>query len=323
MANYGVINDRSPHIVADLCETIALFEQSPVSRGDIESYIAMKGGEGLFRELNAGNDTETNERIQAFTEDAFQHLAYRQAAFGKWYPYVVEHDVIELREGYTDYHRVYASLLTQSRLKMFSKPQIAKFAAEFEALCREALPGLLPSWNVYHFGVGGRDRAEFGNKLKDSLKALASKTREETIDRRIDEISDHNVGDAGIDIVAIYNWKDAADSVPTFFCQCAAQQEGWPEKRFEASPFSLEKYFSFFHKPSTVLFIPLCYRVPNGQWIGSDGHQSILIDRLRITELFDLQIDNGTKDLAVILATIGQPIEPGAFLLHEAIDQAA
>ena len=97
MPDYGVINDRSPHIVADLCEIIALFENTPISRGDIESFVTAKGGEGLFRELDAANDAETNERIQALTEDAFQHLRYRQIAFGRWYPFVVEHDVSVVR----------------------------------------------------------------------------------------------------------------------------------------------------------------------------------------------------------------------------------
>lgn len=125
MPDYGVINDRSPHIVADLCEIIALFENTPISRGDIESFVTAKGGEGLFRELDAANDAETNERIQALTEDAFQHLRYRQIAFGRWYPFVVEHDVIELKAEYDDYHRVYAALLSQSRLKMFDRPDRA------------------------------------------------------------------------------------------------------------------------------------------------------------------------------------------------------
>lgn len=56
MPDYGVINDRSPHIVADLCEIIALFENTPISRGDIESFVTAKGGEGLFRELDAANE---------------------------------------------------------------------------------------------------------------------------------------------------------------------------------------------------------------------------------------------------------------------------
>lgn len=313
MPDYGVINDRSPHIVADLCEIIALFENTPVSRGDIESFITTKGGEGLFQELNAANDAETNERIQALTEDAFQHLRYRQTAFGRWYPFSVEHDVIELKADYDDYHRVYVAFLSQSRLKMFERPYRARAAAEFEALCREALPGLFPAWNIYHFGAGGLHRPQFGNKLKDALRVLADKTKDKLILDHVNELSEQNVGDAGIDLVALYEWNDAAAAVPSVFCQCAAQQEGWPEKRFEANPLSLERFFSFFHKPATILFIPICYRVPTGGWIGSDAHQSILIDRLRLTELLDRRLDEGARVVADFVAVMAATIEPGAF----------
>lgn len=323
MPSYGMINDRAPHIIADLCEIICLFENAAVARGDIESYINSKGGEGLFRELDAGNDTETNERIQALTEDAFQHLLYRQAAFGRWYPFRVEHDVIELRDAYDDYHSLYSVLLCYSRLKMFSGPDRARYAADFEALCREALPGLLPAWNIYHFGKGGLHRAEFGNKLKDALRALAAKTRDHLVEDNVDELSEQDTGDAGIDLVAIYEWNDAAKSVPSVFCQCAAQQEGWPEKRFEAHPLSLEKYFSFFHKPSTVLFIPLCYRAPTGQWVTADGHQSILIDRLRLTELLDNQLLGGHKEIGDVLGHLSGVIEPGSFAAAEEEEQEA
>ncbi|MGW8142293.1 hypothetical protein [Sphingomonas zeae] len=239
------------------------------------------------------------------------------------YPFVVEHDVIELKAEYDDYHRVYAALLSQSRLKMFDRPDRARAAAEFEALCREALPGLYPAWNVYHFGAGGLDRPQFGNKLKDALKALADKTRDKLILDHVNELSEQNVGDAGIDLVALYEWKDAAAAVPSVFCQCAAQQEGWPEKRFEASPWSLERFFNFFHKPATVLFIPICYRVPTGRWVGSDAHQSILIDRLRLTELLDRRLDGGDRTIADIVAVMAAPIELGAFLADQAQQQAA
>lgn len=314
MPDYGIINDRSPHIIADLCELICLCEATSVSRGDIESYINTKGGAGLLTELSASDDTQTNERIQALTEDAFQHLIYRQNAFKHWYPYVVSHDVIEVKDSYTDHHRIYASLLIQSRLKMLPRADRFRLASEFEALCREALPGLLPAWRIYHFGANGRDRHLFGHKLKDALRVLAGKLKDGIIEKRVNELSEHDVGDAGIDLVGMYEWQDDAESIATYFCQCAAQQTGWPEKRFEASPLSLERYFSFFHKPGTVLMIPVCYRIPSGQWLGSDGHQSILVDRLRLVELMDNLIDGGAKGIEAFLATVSQPIEPGAFL---------
>lgn len=313
MDAYGIINDKAPHIVADLCEIICYFEDSPVSRGDIEEFINVKGGEGLLKQLVTEGGAETNERIQKFTEDAFKHLLYRQAAFGDWYPFRAEHDVLELCTPQTAKHKIYAALLADSRLKMFPQDQRAALAAEFEALCREAAAGLFPTWTIYHFGVGGADRATFGNKLKDALPALGAKIRDSVIQRRINELSDHNVGDGGIDLVAISEWSDPAEAVPVYFAQCAAQQENWPEKKFEAHPLTHEKYFNFFHKPGSIMFIPICYRGPDGLWIDSAGHQNILIDRLRIIQLFQRQIDDNSKTVEQLVEVIANPLATGLF----------
>lgn len=315
MTNYGIINDKSPHIVADLCEIICYFEDLPVARGDIEEFINVKGGDGLLRQLAADGGAESNDRVQKFTEDAFKHLLYRQAAFGDWYPFKAEHDLLELKEPQTNKHKLYAALLADSRLKMFPGPQRFLLAAEFEALCREAAPGLFPNWSIFHFGVGGADRGLFGNRLKDALPRLAEKMRDSVIQKRVAELSDHDVGDGGIDLVAIREWIDPAESVPVYFAQCAAQQENWPEKRFESHPITHERYFNFFHKPGSVMFIPVCYRGPDGQWIDSDGHQSVLIDRLRILELFQTQIDSGAKTVQQILGVVTNPIPVGFFNL--------
>lgn len=313
MPDYGVVNDRSPHIIADLCELVCYLEDISVSRGDIESFIQQRGGEGLLQELEANNDSETNDRIQRLTEDAFQNLLFRSTAFGDWYPFLVDHDVIELKEQFREEHKVYAALLADSRLKMFPRAVRTRLASEFEVICAFALPALLPSFTIYHFGVGGSQRELFGNKLKDALPALADKMRDYVIQPHIDELSDQNCGDAGIDLVALYEWQDAAQAVPAYFCQCAAQQEGWPEKRFESHSIAHERYFSFFHKPGSILFIPVCYRQTNGAWIDAAGHQTLLIDRLRLVELFNKVITRNVGTLHDLVQMIGVPLMPGDY----------
>lgn len=310
--DYGIINDRSPHIIADLCEIISYLEDTPVSRSDVEEFITTKGGDGLLMTLAGEGGAETNEKIQQLTEDAFQHLMYRRAAFGDWYPFAVEHDVLELRAALDDNHKIYATLLFASRLKMFGRSDISRLAAEFETLCTEAAKGLFPAWNVYHFGAGGSDRARFGNKLKDAFSSLAALIRDD-VNKRVEELSEQNVGDGGIDIVAVKEWNDPAESLPVYFAQCAAQQEKWPEKRFEAHPITHERYINFFNKPGAILFIPLCYRGPDGQWIDSEGHNCLLIDRLRIVELFQQRIEDGATTAADILALVSAPVAVGTF----------
>ncbi len=324
MLEYGVINDRAPHIIADLCEIACFFEERPVSRSDIEGFITTRGGAGLISQLERQEDTgaENNERMQRLTEDAFKHLMYRSTAFGEWYPFRAQHDVLELAEPETIEHQIYVNLLCHSRLKMFKPARRAKLASEFEVLCCFAMRALFPDWNVYHFGAGGCDRHLFGNKFSDAICALAKKLRDEVHAGHVAKISPHDVGDGGIDIVALHEWNDPAEAVPAFFAQCAAQQEGWPEKRFEAHPMALEKYIHFFYDPSSVLFIPLCYRGPDGQWLDASGHNSLLVDRLRLVEQFKKLISKDEDIKDELLKAISEPFIRGVYNL-EVIEAAA
>ena len=293
--NYGLINDRAPHLVADLCEIICYFENREVSRGDIETFLSEQGGDGLLADLKHGDlgSAETNEIYQALSEEVFRHLTYRTKAFGAYYPFLTEGDVLVPVTEVTQQHKIYAALLAFSRLKMFSHADRSRFAADFEVLCLEASLGFTSTWKVIHFGTGGRNRGEFGKKLKVALMKLSATLREIPINQEISAISDHDVGDGGIDIIIYKEWGDPARAVPSYFAQCAAQQENWPTKKFEASALNLEKYFSFFHKPGTILFIPLCFRGVDGKWLSSDGHQTILIDRKRLVDLIEARITRG------------------------------
>ena len=299
--NYGLINDRSPHLVADLCEIICYFEDKEVSRGDIETFLSENGGDGLLYDLDLENldSAETNERFQELTEEVFRHLNYREKAFGTYYPFSIEGDVLVPITEITQRQQTYGALLAFSRLKMFSPADRNGFAADFEIFCLEASLGFTGTWKVVHFGKGGRHRKAFGNKLKDALMKLSEVLKETPMTDEIRKISDQDVGDAGIDIVIYKEWGDHARATPTYFAQCAAQQHNWPTKKFEANSLNLEKYFHFFHKPGTILFIPLCFRGVDGDWINSDGHQTILIDRKRLLDLIDARIQSGDDEKQV------------------------
>lgn len=313
MPDFGLLVDRSPHIIADLCEIICFYENQNVSRSDVEGLIETRGTDSLLKQIEAAAESsaEVNDRIQQLTEDTFSHLMFRQAAFSEWYPFKVNHDVIEQNMTLSDRHKIYITLLAMSRLAMFPATQRIQLAADFEKVCCLAMRGLLPSWKVYHFGKGGGDRPDFGNKLSDALITLAKKLRDPTIPSRIEELSPHDSGDAGIDIVAMYEWEDSACAVPAYFAQCAAQQNNWPNKRFEASAKNIDRYISFSADPAAMLFIPLCFRSPDGNWVDSSGHSSLLIDRLRMTELLDSHFRLDLRTPIDALALIREPVSVG------------
>lgn len=311
--NYGIINDRAPHLVADLCEIIAFFESREVSRGDIEGFLNEKGGAGLLQDLDIDDTSsaEANEKFQALSEEVMRHLSYRKTAFGEWYPFGVEADILIPTDDATTKHLCYAALLGFSRLRMFNQGRITAFASEFEKFCLEAAEAFASGWNVIHFGAGGRDRHQFGNRLKDALRELANVLREMPVEAHIEELSNMNVGDAGIDIVLYKDWNDNARSTPAFFAQCASQQDAWPAKRFEASALNLSRYFNFFHYPGTILFIPVCYRNVDGSWINSSGHATLLIDRLRLIQLLEKRIAADGSNWNEVLAAIPKPFSLG------------
>ena len=309
--DYGIINDRAPHLVADLGEIVGFFENDEVSRGDIENLLSQRGGHDLLAELEAGPDSATKgERFQALSEETFRHFRYRKLSFGRWYPFEIDGDVLVPTSDITVRHKIYAALSAFSRMKMFSGTDQNRFAGDFERLCVEALSGFARDWKVIHFGKGGKDRPALGQKLKDALRALARELREDTVESEIGRLPETNTGDGGIDVVVYRPWSDVARAVPCYFGQCAASQVGWPEKRLEASAVNLERYFNFFHKPGTILFIPLCFRDVDGTWVNSDGHQTILVDRQRLIELLDARLRD-EDDAEAFLAEIAMPFDLG------------
>lgn len=295
IADYGALNDKSPHILADLLEIKCLNESRPIARGDIETIVGLDGGHNLQRELrieekavNTGSSAEQNARVQRLSEDVFSHLSYRARAFQKWYPFTVNADVIETSAALSDRQKIYALLLSCSRLKMFSQSARSVLASRFEALSVEALKGLCFGWDVIHFGMNGKDRPRFGTKLKVAIAKLASQLKDTALPIEIDAIPDNDHGDGGIDIVIANTLGDDAQGCPCYLVQCAARQDTWPEKKLEAHSLgNIGRWIHFFHNPGTFLAIPLCYRGPDGKWVDTIAFSTVLFDRLRLIKLLD------------------------------------
>lgn len=287
--SYGLINDRSPHIIADLAEIICWHERQDLSLSDIEQILTQYGGDGLWTEIRQNTSTdsaEVNGRTQSLAEEIFRHFRYRQDLLKDWYPYKIDADIISLLPNATPKHSVYRALLSYSRLKMFDRTSIDRFAKDFETLCVHVAKQIAPGWDVFHLGKGGADRAKFGQRLKDVYRHLASITYDPPMPGDIEAIPDRNTGDGGLDIILMRQWQDQARGLPMYLAQCAAQATGWPEKIYESHSISHEYYINFHHKPGAILFIPVLYRDLSGQWIDNyHSSQVILIDRLRIIEL--------------------------------------
>src|SRR5207237_1120074 len=66
---------------------------------------------------------ELDDKWESLTTDWFEHLKYRSAIFGEFYPFVLtgEGAVLERRPEITERHKLYVFLLVLSNLKYFRK----------------------------------------------------------------------------------------------------------------------------------------------------------------------------------------------------------
>ncbi|MGF9694675.1 hypothetical protein AAIH46_17785 [Rhizobium sp. 0TCS1.26] len=114
-------------------------------------------------------------------------------------------------------------------------------------------------------------------------------------------------GDAKIDLVGVYNFNDSARGFKVVIGQCAAMEEekNWERKRQEAQLFTRSGSFDYLVEPDAVLFIPVCYRQPDGDWVNSDYVSSVVtVDRVRILNI--LAHDGATGlDVAALFTKAG------------------
>ncbi|HEY0381188.1 MAG TPA: hypothetical protein VGC72_03210 [Candidatus Elarobacter sp.] len=288
----GSIPRSTPHLLADYIELEACFGSMPfISRAEIARLInegRELGDEDLPEPAIDVSSAETNDMSSRYSEEVLRHLAYRASVFGKYYPFVSSGDLFKRRVRLTHKQRFYLLLLICSRLGVLSRGSglRQRLAALFENVSAEVLRGLFPGMTVKRFGPGSRDRANYyGTALN---KAFARLGKDLATKADVRYIADDNQGDRGIDIVGHVSWKDDANSVFAVFGQCAARGTEWPKKALEALPAVHRGVLNLRHDPFNVLFIPVCYREPNGEWVDPlFPWNVVLVDRVRIVQTFD------------------------------------
>lgn len=299
--NIGVINPNSPHLFADLAELLlisgwigrkslhkndleALFDQTPISADEVDQETLADEE----AELTHKSSAEKNSRLERQLEDALSHLSYRSKALGDFYPFYFNDEEIELKEVQSDGARVYKLLLACSRLRSFPKqgtPQL--WAKKFAQLSQVAMQALVPRHaQVRIFDANSEDRKTYySTDLRQALRILGKdlgviKVNEEECDKSSAS------GDAGLDIVATFDFADGASVNYAILGQCGAQEKDWPKKTLEAHAWHLSHCFQQQFHPPSVMFTPVFYRTTSGEWIDNKPTNGImLVDRQRILKL--------------------------------------
>lgn len=290
----GGIPKSTPYLFADLAELLVCFGgYSELSKSDLEDVIKRGEEDPDPQERDEGpggleSSAEKQNKLLEYIDDCFVHLEYRVAAFDSCYPFKVESGVLSRRGSLTDYHCLYICLLVCSRLRSFPSHKQQELASLFERVSKDVMKAVMPDSAVVRlFGPNSDDRRNYyGTNLRDALLKLGEDLHETTMDENIQQES--SSGDKGLDVVGYVHLGDSARGSLAFLGQCAAREREWPKKTFEAHPDHWRAFFNFAHNPANIVFIPVCYRQANGEWVkNSSSYGAVLLDRLRICKLLE------------------------------------
>jgi len=302
MIQIGRVAHTRPHLLADTVEVaIAFGDYSSMSQNDIlslmkqspraDSELLPSDVEDLDDDDNPdGMDgTEISARDAGYIEECFRQMQYREETIGDLYPFKVDGELITYKAPTSELGRLYLLLLACSRSRTFKvKGAPQRLADCFEEICARCLTGMIsPFGTTLMFGPNSPERGTtFAGGLTAALPKLAKlmgmglKTGWEK--------NFGTSGDASIDLVGIYNFDDSASGFKVVIGQCAAMEDekDWMKKRQEAQLSFRSGSFSYLVEPDAILFVPACYRQPDGEWINSDFVSNVVtIDRVRIMKI--------------------------------------
>lgn len=291
----GHLHAKKPHLFADAVELTLLFEDyDAISEQDALSILRQtpRSADEADEDDQGNEDVSSAEITQSeqYTiEECFRQISYRSGEMAGSYPFIFDDCALRLREELTNSQKLYLFLLVASRLRSFGSHSFtARVAGAFEHVSKDAMRKLLSEGaDVYLFAANSDDRRSiFDTDLRKALPLLAKKMGMDLDIHWDDKLS--SSGDAKIDVVGIHGFEDSADIYHVMIGQCAAKEleNDWEKKRYEANLNYSAGIFNFKYLPTSILFIPVCYRQPNGAWVEVSKVSGVIpIDRPRITKL--------------------------------------
>ncbi|MFC1806049.1 hypothetical protein ACFL09_03620 [Planctomycetota bacterium] len=267
-----------------------------ISREDV--LHAVKQGEDQRRGVDEYADAEDpDDEAPEVTEDVksslwagglFEQLSYRERKFADFYPFEVADggETLVRKRRITQKHRLYAFFLLAANLRhVRSKTNRNKFTSAFELASLAAMKRYLPGGAEVHvFGQNPLNQGRYSGKLLAKVKLLAGDLRERFIGIE-DEYDPRDTGDGGLDLVGWVPTKDNAPGFLIIFAQCGCSLEEWEGKQFSPHPDAWSATLTFKVRPTTMMFIPHCYRRNTGEWHRDRKVHTILMDRLRLVDL--------------------------------------
>jgi len=283
------------HIYADYLELISLITKDYVSQSDFIDRLQDSGEEFEVSNVPDGNtgitDTQKNDSAEYFANTIFEYITERNSIYKESYPFEISTELgIKLKEKkyLTIQQELYIYLLIASSLSSFQKTQ-SIITSEFETLSVNVLKSYLPdNAKVVNFS---QNDIYIGN-AKEKIKQLAKEINIEYNSREIEQISDQNSKEEGLDIVGWIPFEDNNPNTIIIFGQCACGKD-WFGKQNDTLRY--ENYLIPYRQPFThSFFIPYDLKNTNGRFNFSKDiiTNHLIFERRRILSLVGNDIFN-------------------------------
>lgn len=248
-----------------------------------------------FKSGDESRQKNKKERLTSRIKDVYAHLLLRNELLSDKYPFEIDSDdQICLKDlELTDVQRLYVLLLCASNLK-YTK-QTVTLTSDFEVLSLFYMRKLFPEMVFRLFGSSNvNDMLCDGDlisdvKLKDRIVSLSKFISVACDNEIIGRLSDHDLGDGGLDLVGIRDMGDSRKSIPVMFGQCACSRDEWSNKQQSISDAQWKKFLKTWTTSiQNYIFIPIWYMNSDKQFENELKVTScIVVDRLRMMSVVD------------------------------------
>ncbi|MBI2749956.1 MAG: hypothetical protein HYX43_11620 [Burkholderiales bacterium] len=292
-----------PFLWADYVELLCLCSRNGlVSKGNLQAQVQESADVQADFGAEDPDDDEgeeaapelLNDKVSAKWDDIHQRLQAREKSFPGW-PFTLEPNVLRSKfNPANDGHRLYATLLIASSLRLCHDKRADEVSAAFEEISYHWLRQSLNSlWEVRPFGAHQTLPNGYTGTLYAKLQALAADV-EGKLNKDAEDYDPRDTGDGGIDVVAWQHMGDRRGNMPVIFGQCACSPTDWESKQLDVTPASTEAHIHTQHPGAAFCFVPHDLSLNERRW-QRESHvkRTIVVDRLRLLHLFDtLQVWN-------------------------------
>jgi len=228
---------------ADFIELFAIFvKQDGITFGDVQER---------FFGVKEYDNSEKRDEDESFLNHVFETIKERIFLYTDEYPFIFQgNENLMLKQNLSFKNKLYISLLISSKLDIFNSFK-SDLTTDFEKVSYAVLKEFLPEKAILkNFG---KNTLYKGNTIT-KIKQLANDLDLFVDDYELNQVSERNTQERGLDIIGWLPFADKCGNKIVFLCQCACGKE-YESKQHDTRRF--ENYLQFYKtKPQHTIFIP-------------------------------------------------------------------